>query len=301
MVNQVSTRQQELLEAHGELERRVDARTAELTVVNESLHKEVARRRQVEELLQHRADELARSNAELEQFAYIASHDLQEPLRKVQAFGDMLATEYEQALGEEGRDYLQRMQNASKRMQALITDLLAFSRVATKGRPFQPVNLAEIVVQVLSDLEARLGSTCGRVEVGDLPLIEADPTQMSQLFQNLIGNALKYGRPGVPPVVKVHGRALPDRGASPVQWWEIRFADNGIGFDEKYLDRIFLPFQRLHGRGEYEGTGMGLAICRKIVERHGGAITARSTPGSGSAFIVTLPEAHAAGGKQHHE
>lgn len=267
--------------AHDELEQRVQERTRDLNATTQ---------------------ELARSNTELEQFAYIASHDLQEPLRKVQAFGDMLVTQYRDALGEEGRDYLQRMQNASKRMQTLITDLLTFSRVTTKGQPFELVDLGQVIDQVLQDLEVRIRDTGGHVEVGTLPTLEADPVQMRQLLQNLIGNALKFHQKGVPPVVKLHGHVVePDPATFPhwtagVEYWEFTFEDNGIGFDEKYLDRIFTPFQRLHGRGEYEGTGIGLAICRKIVERHAGTITAHSAPGRGATFLITLPARQLAGG-----
>jgi PAS domain S-box-containing protein len=235
-----------------------------------------------EEALERQARELARSNAELEQFAYVASHDLQEPLRKIQAFGDRLKTHYEDALDELGGDYLERVQNAARRMQALINDLLTFSRVTTRAQPFVPVNLTEVAREVVSDLEARIERTSGRVEVSELPAIDADPTQKRQLFQNLIDNALKFHRPGAAPVVKVHGKLLDGH-------CQIIVEDNGIGFDEKYLDRIFTIFQRLHGRFDYDGTGIGLAVCRKIAERHGGNITAQSTPGKGSTFLVTLP------------
>lgn len=245
--------------------------------------------------LKSRTEELTRSNTELEQFAYIASHDLQEPLRKVQAFGDMLANQFRETLGDEGRDYLQRMQGAAKRMQGLINDLLNYSRITTKAQPFEPVNLPDVARLVLSDLESRIQETGGRVELGPLPTLEAEPTQMRQLLQNLIGNALKYRRKTEPPVVTVRSRVLePDAAAflsqgEPVQFCEITVEDNGIGFEQKYVDRIFAPFERLHGRSEYEGTGMGLAICRKIAERHGGTITARSVPDQGSTFIVTIP------------
>ncbi len=257
------------------------------------ISEDITERKRAEEQLKQLAAELARSNAELEQFAYIASHDLQEPLRKVQAFGDMLTSKYREALGEEGRDYLQRMQNASKRMQGLINDLLTFSRLTTKARPFEDVDLAHLARQVVADLEIRIRDTGGRVEVGQLPVLEAEPTQMRQLLQNLIGNALKFHREKVAPVVTVQGRAGRSRqlddGKTLVQCWEIEVRDNGIGFEEKNSERIFVPFQRLHSRDEYEGTGMGLAICRKIVERHGGSITVRSVPGRGSTFRITLP------------
>jgi signal transduction histidine kinase len=261
--------------------------------VNEELIREIERRKRVEA-------EWARSNKELEQFAYIASHDLQEPLRKVQAFGDRLEARFGEALGERGRDYVARMQDAARRGQVMVNDLLAFSRVTTRGQPFAPVDLLQIADEALSDLEIRIERSGGQVEIGPsvgqcgelvepsgqpaLPTIDADHTQMRQLLENLIGNALKYHREGVAPVVKVYGQEIAGQDA-----YRICVEDNGIGFDVKYLDRLFQPFQRLHGRGQYEGTGIGLAICRKIAERHGGSITARSTPGEGSTFVVTLP------------
>ena len=238
--------------------------------------------------------ELARSNAELQQFAYIASHDLQEPLRKIQAFGNQLKERSGEALSDQGRDYLERMQNASQRMQNLINDLLTLSRLTTKAQPFVPVNLTQVAQEVLSDLEFRIQQTNGRVFVSELPTIDADPIQMRQLLQNLISNALKFHRFEEAPVVKIYNHLIMSQEQQPVEtagadFCQIFIEDNGIGFDEKYLDRIFNVFQRLHSRSEYEGTGMGLAICRKIVERHAGSITAKSTPGEGATFIVTLP------------
>ena len=238
--------------------------------------------------------ELARSNAELQQFAYIASHDLQEPLRKIQAFGNQLKERSGEALSDQGRDYLERMQNASQRMQNLINDLLTLSRLTTKAQPFVPVNLTQVAQEVLSDLEFRIQQTNGRVFVGELPTIDAEPLQMRQLLQNLISNALKFHRFEEAPVVKIYNYFIMSQEQRPVEtpvadFCQIFIEDNGIGFDEKYLDRIFNVFQRLHSRSEYEGTGMGLAICRKIVERHAGSITAKSTRGEGATFIVTLP------------
>ncbi|HLF26006.1 MAG TPA: substrate-binding domain-containing protein [Anaerolineae bacterium] len=243
-------------------------------------------RRRTEDRLLQQAQELAHSNAELEQFTYIAAHDLQEPMRKIRAFGDRLNAKYGQTLDAQGRDYLERMRNAAARMQTLINDLRIYSRITTKAQPFAPVELGEVARGVLSDLESRIEQVNGRVELGWLPALEADPAQLRHLLQNLIGNALKFHRPGLPPVIKVWGAYLNGSGERRC---EVRVEDNGIGFDEKYLNRIFQVFQRLHSRGQYEGTGMGLATCRKIVERHGGSITASSVPGQGATFIVTLP------------
>jgi signal transduction histidine kinase len=261
-----------LEKANAELEHRVADRTAQLTTLNQ---------------------ELARSNRELQDFAYVASHDLPEPLRKIQAFGDLLKTEYAAALGAEGSDFIARMQNAALRMNRLISDLLEFSRVTTKAQPFTQVDLTEVAREVVTDLETRIRQSGGQVDIGALPVVEADATQMRQLLQNLIANALKFHRPDAPPLVSLK-TAKPESlnqadQATANGFCQIAVSDNGIGFDEKYLDRIFTPFERLHARGGYEGTGMGLAVCRKIVERHGGAITARSTPGAGRVFLVSLP------------
>jgi light-regulated signal transduction histidine kinase (bacteriophytochrome) len=244
--------------------------------------RDVTERRRMEDQLRDLITRLERNNRELQDFAYVASHDLQEPLRKIQAFGDRLKVQSAAALDEKGLDYLGRMQAAAGRMQTLINDLLTFSRVTTKAQPFARTDLAQVTRDVLADLEVLLEKSGGQVTVGELPVVDADPTQMRQVLQNLIGNALKFHRPDAPPRVQVS--AVIDG-----EVCQVVVADNGIGFDEKYLDRIFTPFQRLHGRGVYEGTGIGLAVVRKIVERHGGAVTARSAPGSGANFIVTLP------------
>jgi PAS domain S-box-containing protein len=249
---------------------------------------DITERKRAEQTLQQQAEKLARSNGELEQFAYVASHDLQEPLRKIQAFGDRIKTKCAAGIGEEGADYLTRMQNAAARMQVLIQDLLSLSRVASQAKPFAPVDLNDVVRLVVSDLEIRINERNGRVDVGSLPVVLGDRGQMAQLFQNLIGNGLKFQKPGESPVVRLASETvkLPEGTGSA---WRITVEDNGIGFDEKYRDRIFQIFQRLHGRSEYEGTGIGLAICRKIVDRHNGTITAHSTPGAGAKFVITLP------------
>lgn len=246
-------------------------------------------------------EKLRQSNRELQDFAYVASHDLQEPLRKIRAFGDRLEKKFAEGLGAEGSDYISRMQNAAVRMQTLINDLLTFSRVATKTQPFQATDISQIAQGVISDLEVRIEETKGSVEIEPLPVIDADPLQMRQLFQNLIGNALKFHRAGEPPRVRVSSNLLESDGDNAQllggvnypnagkKLCQIVVQDNGIGFDEKYLDKIFTVFQRLHGRGTYEGSGIGLSVCRKIVERHGGEITACSQPDRGSTFLITLP------------
>ena len=254
------------------------------------VQQEMFERRRAEEEQRALADKLMHSNRELQAFAYIASHDLQEPLRKVTTFGDRLKVKCADQLDEQGKDYLERMQNAAKRMQTLINDLLNFSRVTTQAKPFTTVDLAAIAREVVSDLEIKIEQTKGRVEIGALPTIEADALQMRQLIQNLVGNALKFHKDDEPPVIKVGGAFLSaEEGGLGSGIYRMIVQDNGIGFEEKYVERVFGLFQRLHGRKEYEGTGIGLAICRRIVERHGGTITAKSVPSKGTTFIVTLP------------
>ncbi len=245
---------------------------------------EISERVLMQEQLKIHSKKLEISNRELQDFASVAAHDLQEPLRKIQSFADRLQAKLRESVPEDARDYLDRIVSSAHRMQTLINDLLTYSRVTTKAQPFVPVDLNQIVAQVVSDLEIRLEQSQGKVEFGGLPTLEADPTQMRQLFQNLISNALKFHKPGKPPQVTV--KMQPGDSNTSVQ---IRVTDNGIGFDEKYLDRIFTIFQRLHGRFEYEGTGIGLAVCRKIVDRHAGFITAESKSDQGSTFLVTLP------------
>ncbi len=238
------------------------------------------------DILQHHAQMLEQSNRELEQFAYVASHDLQEPLRKIQAFGSLLRREIGDQLEAKPRDYLIRMEKAAERMRELIEALLGYSRIMKLQVSLDPVDLNAILKEVLWDLEPRITENRGQVESMPLPVVHADPTQMRQLFQNLIGNALKFHKEGVPPEVRICAIC---KGQGPERLCELMFSDNGLGFEMEYLDKLFTPFQRLHNRSKYEGTGIGLAICRMIAERHNGSITARSTPGHGSTFIVTLP------------
>ncbi len=256
---------------------------------------DISERKAAEEKLRVFAAQLERSNDELRDFASVASHDLQEPLRKIQAFADRLRTKCSDSLGGEGLDYLDRMQNAANRMQTLIQDLLTLSRISSKAQPFVEVDLLEIVRGVLSDLELRIEQTGAKIEVGFLPKIEADPLQMRQLFQNLLSNALKFQKPGHQPEVIVSGKILEVQdhqlaGAGPGDLvCQLMVKDNGIGFEGQYVEQIFALFQRLHSRQEFDGTGIGLAVCRKIAHRHGGSIVAKSSLGQGATFIVTLP------------
>ena len=248
--------------------------------------RDITERRKAEAALEQTLADLNSRNRELQDFAFIASHDLQEPLRKIRAFSDRLQQRHAAALAPEARDYLDRTGQAAARMQTLIDDLLAYSRVA-RGKPFVSVALDGVLAAVLEDLEARLESSGGRVESGPLPTVEGDPTQLRQLVQNLLANALKFRSPDRAPLVRIS--AEPTRiGDAP--GWQLTFADNGIGFEPRYAERIFGPFQRLHGRQEYEGTGIGLAIVRRIIERHRGTIQAEGRPGEGAAFILRIPE-----------
>ena len=252
--------------------------------------RDITEQKQAKEALERHARDLARSNEELEQFAYVASHDLQEPLRKIRAFGALLAEEKQASVDEEGRQYIDFMTDAAARMQTLVSDILALSRVTTAAQPFEDLPLSDVFDTVLSDLSVSLDEAEGHVEVADVPTIEADRTQMDQLFRNLIGNALKFRKPGVAARVTVRVAAeaepLP---AIPGPAYTIVVSDNGIGFEPSQGSKLFQPFKRLHARHQYEGAGIGLAICEKIVLRHHGRITATGTPGEGADFTVTLP------------
>ncbi|MBO0936271.1 PAS domain-containing protein [Fibrella sp. HMF5335] len=259
-----------------------------------------------QQLLEQQNVELLRSNDNLQQFAYVASHDLQEPLRKIQSFGDILANEFSAALPADGQDMIRRMQLAAGRMSMLIKDLLAYSRIGTHHEPFKPVSLTNLVGQVVEDLYVSIKETKANVSYDALPTVQGDHLLLQQLFQNLIGNAIKFHKPGSPPQISITSQQMAvaqlpndvvlasllqvaNANSKPEAYYEISVADNGIGFDEKYLDRIFQVFQRLHGKGNFAGSGVGLAICKKVVEHHGGAISATSQINDGATFRVYLP------------
>lgn len=234
--------------------------------------------------------ELLRSNDSLQQFAYVASHDLQEPLRKIQSFGDLLDENYAHQLGEFGQDAIARMQSAASRMSMLITDLLTYSRISTNRQPFQPIDLDEVLTEVLNDLEVVIRETHATIDRTPLPTIAGDRTQLRQLFQNLLSNALKF-QPS-PDEATDHPHIHIDCQQELIDgrvWYDISVSDNGIGFEPKYVDRIFQVFQRLHGKRAYAGTGVGLAICKRVIDTHGGTLTARSQPGKGTTFLIRIP------------
>jgi len=278
------------------LEQQVQERTEELETTNEELASINEEYAATNEELGKSNELLLKSNENLQQFAYIASHDLQEPLRKIQSFGDLLKNRFSENLGQ-GVEYLNRMQGAARRMSALIDDLLAFSRVSSHKDIIEPVSLPKTIAGVINDLEVTIQEKGASIRVGELPVISGDQMQLGQLFQNLVSNALKFHSPDQAPVITISSEMiLPSDIPAHVKparaslvYHRIDVADNGIGFDEKYIDRIFQLFQRLHGKTEYAGTGIGLAICEKVATNHGGAITATSELGVGSVFSVYFP------------
>ncbi|MBX9690313.1 MAG: PAS domain S-box protein, partial [Candidatus Obscuribacterales bacterium] len=244
--------------------------------------RDVSQRKQAELQEQKLKEELSRSNAELQQFAYVAAHDLREPLRTIASYTALLEEQLRDRLDEDAQENLDFILKAARRMQSLIDDLLSFSRVGTQGKAFQSVSIEDIVSKTETILRVPLCESGARLIYDDLPLIFADPTQMEQLFSNLISNAVKFRKPDLCPEIKIKGHAIND------EFCLFEVVDNGIGFDMQYADRIFQMFQRLHSMDEYSGTGIGLAICKRIVERHGGRIWVESELGNGSSFKFTL-------------
>ncbi len=295
-----------------EIEALVRRRTAELRSANDRLRWEITERKRFEqerddllrlledsnaslERLNHR---LARSNEDLQEFAFVVSHDLKEPLRKIRVFAERLKNRGKETPDDRRAEYLELILDSTERMHGLIAAILDISRIVTHGQPFRPVDLGAVVQEVLADLAVRLEETGGQVTVEDLPTVECDPTQMRQVLQNLIDNALKFHRPGVAPHITVTGAILsPEEAAAmdiPAGMCLVEVKDNGVGFDETSSQKIFSLFQRLYPQDAFEGSGIGLAVCRKIIERHGGTITVSSIPGRGSVFTLMLPLRHAA-------
>lgn len=236
--------------------------------------------------LEHYMEELERSNKELESFAYIASHDLQEPLRKVCVFGDRLQEKFSKALPDQAQDYIQRMQKSTGRMQKLLDDLLQYSRTSSQEIEIQEISLNKVLNDVINDISPKISESNAQININidnDTDLIEADEIQIYRLFENLISNSIKYQEKGSQPIINISSKH--DR-----KYNSISITDNGIGFKQEYAERIFQQFQRLHGKSEYEGTGIGLAIVKKIIERHQGKIAAQSKLGKGSTFTVSLPQ-----------
>jgi signal transduction histidine kinase len=256
-------------------------RTEELQTRNQQLEEARANEASQADQLAKLADDLVRSNSDLEQFAYVASHDLQEPLRAVVGFCQLLKRRYEGKLDDKADEYLLDIFDGANRMRTLINDLLQFSRVGRAQTPFQPVACREAVDQALDQLANSIMEAKARVCCGDLPTVSADRTQLVQLFQNLISNAIKYRTPE-PPEINITAERLDEE-------WKFSIRDNGIGIDPQFRERIFVIFQRLHTRNDYSGTGIGLALCKRIVERHGGRIWVESELDEGSTFCFTIP------------
>lgn len=252
--------------------------------------------KKIQKILENKVRELDRSNKELEEFAYIASHDLQEPLRKITSFSERLKEKLPKDLEPDVQLYLNRMLAATDNMRRLIDNLLEFSRTSRTSEPFVKTDLNEIIAQVKADLELKVEETNTEIVAGKLPVIDAIPIQMRQLFTNLFSNSIKFRQPDTQPYVEVSCRLLDEnekdeyhiRGNGNI--FQISVADQGIGFEQEYSLKIFQIFQRLHGKAEYPGSGIGLAICKKIVENHKGQIFARSEPGKGAEFVIIIPE-----------
>ena len=265
----------------------VEATISQCTVGGQTLFtaiiRDITERKRAEESLAQQAEALARSNVELERFAYVASHDLQEPMRTVRSFAQLLQRRCGEQLSGDAQEYLRFITDGVQRMQTLINDLLAYSRVTSQGSAFGPADCNQILKMVLDSLQASIESHRADVTAGPLPMVVGDATQLGQVFQNLVVNAMKFHHPDRPPRIHVSAAEAPGE-------WVFSFADNGIGIAPEYFERIFIIFQRLHTIEEYGGTGIGLAICKKIVERHGGRTWVESAPGKGSTFHFSVPK-----------
>lgn len=244
--------------------------------------RDISIRKDLQKNLSEKVAELARSNEDLEQFAYIISHDLQEPLRTITSYLQLLKKRYSEKLGGDAKEFIEFTIDGTSRMKRLINDLLAYSRAGARGKPFELTDINHVLPQICKNLQSAIEDTQAEIIYGNFPTVNSDETQMIQLFQNLIGNAIKFRKPEVPPQIHIDVVSKNDM-------WEFSVADNGIGFDHQFSERVFLIFQRLHSMQEYTGTGIGLAVSKRIVERHGGKIWADSQLGRGSTFFFTLP------------
>ena len=277
------------------------AQEQKLIAINKNLENEVKERKLSEEKvnalnlqLLKNIDKLEIANKDLDRFAFMASHDLQEPLRKILTFSERLCSKYGEQLDEEGKRYINRIQSSTERLQVLIKDIMTFAKVSIEKSAFEKSDLNQLIIEVLGDMDAIVDEKKANIVVDPLPTLYVNPTLIRPLFYNLIHNALKYSKANVDPVIHIHsetdsqlnGQGLPGENK---KYCRIYVEDNGIGFDQKYSEQIFEMFKRLHHHNEYEGTGIGLAFCKKIVEQHEGFISARSTPGKGSTFIISLP------------
>ncbi len=298
MLSEIQRRDGELELARRELEERVV-----------ELDREVTERQRAEAALSKQTLELERSNGELEQFAYVASHDLQEPLRAISGCLQILHADYESQLDDDAVELIDHSVAGSQRMKTLINDLLDYSRVGTRAKEFELIETNSIIADVLQNLDVIIKEQHADIIVGELPTIMADSTQIIQLFQNLIGNAIKFCRNGTPQVT-ISATRIQNDSAEPKaleprtngkEFWQFSVIDNGIGIETQYAERIFVIFQRLHNRTEYEGTGIGLSVCKKIVERHGGKIRMTSEPGKGTTFNFTIPVVESTVGSQKSE
>jgi PAS domain S-box-containing protein len=286
-IEDITTRKQAeetLRKAHAELEKRVKERTAELAAANQKLREEVEGRKQAERLLALKAQELARSNTDLEQFAYAASHDLREPLHVVAGFLGLLAKRCKGKIDAKEMEYIDLSLNAVARMGQMIDDILSYSRINTRGKEFELTDCNAVLDRVLEDLKLAIAESGAAITKDHLPTVMADSSQLARVFQNLIANAIKFRGDKVPEI-HVGAERLENE-------WRFFVKDNGIGIPSKDCERIFLMFERLHDKSKYSGTGIGLAICKKIVERHGGHIWVESEPGRGSTFYFTIPANH---------
>ena len=280
------------LETYGKIER--DSNRTPVKIVG--ITRDVTRLKDYEKNLGHKIEELNRSNKELEEFAYIASHDLQEPLRKITAFSERLQEKAKEEIGQDGQLYLQRILAATQNMRLLIDNLLEFSRTSRHNDPLENIDLNTVFKEVLADLELKIEETNAKIQHSPLPIITSYHSQMKQLFTNLLSNAIKFRKPGASPFIQVWSENASEKEKSDhllrtdKRYHKIVVRDSGIGFEQEYSLKIFQIFQRLHGKAEYPGSGIGLAICKKIVENHNGVLYAESNPGDGAVFTVILPE-----------